>query len=71
MAWKNLQQTTLLDAMLIDHEALKELDDVHEFIDWSIDVSTLGRALEDNAQVVPEQVIATKPLPLFKSILTL
>jgi hypothetical protein len=35
MAWKNLQQKTLLDAMLIDHEALKELDDVHEFIDWS------------------------------------
>ena len=27
MAWKNLQQTTLVDAMLIEHEALKELDD--------------------------------------------
>lgn len=25
MAWKNLQQTTLVDAMLIEHEALKEL----------------------------------------------
>ena len=35
MAWKNLQQTTLVDAMLIEHEALKELDDVHELIDWS------------------------------------
>jgi hypothetical protein len=33
MAWKNLQQTTLVDAMLIEHEALKELDDVHELID--------------------------------------
>ena len=32
MAWKNLQQTTLVDAMLIEHEALKELDDVHELI---------------------------------------
>jgi IS5 family transposase len=35
MAWKNLQQTTLVDAMLIEHDALKELDDVHELIDWS------------------------------------
>jgi transposase, IS5 family len=35
MAWKNLQQTTLVDAMLIEHEALKELDDVHELIGWS------------------------------------
>jgi hypothetical protein len=38
MAWKNLQQTILIDAMLIDamlieDAALKELDDVHEFID--------------------------------------
>ena len=35
MAWKNLEQTTLVDAMLIEHAALKELDDVHELIDWS------------------------------------
>jgi len=35
MAWKNLKQRSLGDAMLIDHEALKELDDVHELIDWS------------------------------------
>ncbi|RIZ71740.1 MAG: hypothetical protein D0530_02650 [Methylococcales bacterium] len=35
MAWKNLQQTTWIDAMLIEPEALKELDDVHELIDWS------------------------------------
>ena len=35
MAWKNLEQTTRVDAMLIEHAALKELDDVHELIDWS------------------------------------
>ncbi len=35
MAWKNLQQTSLFDAMLIEHVALKELDDAHELIDWS------------------------------------
>jgi hypothetical protein len=33
MAWKNLQHTTLVDAMLIEHEDLKALDDVHELID--------------------------------------
>ncbi len=35
MAWKNIQQTSFADSMLIDHDALKELDDVHELIDWS------------------------------------
>ncbi len=35
MAWKNLPQTTLVDAMLNEHEALKELDDVPELIDGS------------------------------------
>jgi len=35
MAWKNLTQRSLADAMLIDHEAIKELDAVHELIDWS------------------------------------
>ena len=28
MAWKNLKQRSLADSMLIDHDALKELDDV-------------------------------------------
>jgi len=35
MAWKNLTQRSLADAMLIDHDALKELDAVHELINWS------------------------------------
>ena len=34
MAWKNVNQRSLADSMIIDHDALKELDDVHEFIDW-------------------------------------
>ena len=32
MAWKNLKQRSLGDALLIDHEALQELDGVHGFI---------------------------------------
>lgn len=35
MAWKNLQQQGLSDALLSHHEALEELDDVHEIINWS------------------------------------
>ena len=34
MAWKNLKQRSLADSMLIDHDALKELDSVNELIDW-------------------------------------
>ena len=35
MAWKNLRQQTLSDALISHHEALEELDDVHEIINWS------------------------------------
>lgn len=35
MAWNNLTQRSLADAMLFNHDALKELDAVHELIDWS------------------------------------
>jgi len=32
---KNLRQRSLAEAMLVDHDALKELDVVNELIDWS------------------------------------
>ena len=35
MAWKNIQQRSLADAMLINHDVLEELDPVHHLIDWS------------------------------------
>lgn len=34
MAWKNIKQRSLADSMMIDHDALRELDDVHELITW-------------------------------------
>ncbi|PCI12007.1 MAG: hypothetical protein COB71_10790 [Thiotrichales bacterium] len=34
MAWKNLKQRSLAESMLIEHDALKERDDVHELITW-------------------------------------
>ncbi len=34
MSWKNLSQYGLADALLSKHDSLKELDDVHQIIDW-------------------------------------
>ena len=34
MACKNLKQGSLAEDMIIDHPALKELDEVDELIDW-------------------------------------
>ena len=64
MAWKNLQQTTLVDAMLIEHEALKELDDVHELINWSRIESLLAGLYSS-----PRGEKAWPPLMMFKALL--
>jgi len=34
MLWNNLSQYGLADALLLKHESLKELDDIHQIIDW-------------------------------------
>lgn len=34
MSWKFLQQQSLAHGMLVDHDALHELDDVDALIDW-------------------------------------
>ncbi len=64
MAWKNLQQTSFADSMLIDHDALKELDDVHELIEWS----RLEKLLADlHSSTRGEK--AWPPLMMFKALL--
>lgn len=35
MAWKNLKQRSLADSMVVTHEAVKELDELNELINWS------------------------------------
>ena len=35
MSWKNTQQTSLEDALIIEHKSLSDLDDVHNIINWS------------------------------------
>ena len=34
MAWKNINQRTFADELLIEHDAVKELDGAHQLIDW-------------------------------------
>ena len=64
MAWKNLTQRSLADAMLIDHDAVKELDAVHELIDWS--------RLEQKLSSIHSKKQGEKswpPLMMFKALL--
>ncbi|CAC9485089.1 hypothetical protein BPUTSESOX_933 [uncultured Gammaproteobacteria bacterium] len=35
MSWKNTQQSSLADALVIEHKSLSELDDVHNIINWN------------------------------------
>ena len=53
-----------LDAMLIEHGALKELDDVHELIDWSSIEGLLARLHSS-----PRGEKAWPPLIMFKALL--
>jgi IS5 family transposase len=42
MAWKNLKQLSLADSLTSDHEALTELDDINELMDWEAIEHLLG-----------------------------
>ena len=64
MAWKNLKQRSLADSMLIDHDALKELDSVNELIDWG----RLERILQ-GIHASPRGEKAWPPLLMFKALL--
>ena len=64
MAWKNLKQRSLADSMMIDHDALKELDEVNEFIDWH----RIERLLE-KIHSSPGGEKAWPPLLMFKALL--
>ena len=42
MAWKNLKQLSLADSLTSEHEALTELDDINELMDWEVIEHLLG-----------------------------
>ena len=64
MSWKNLSQRSLAEEMLIEHEALQELDGVNGLIEWSRIEKILSgnHAKKRGAQAWP-------PLMMFKALL--
>ena len=64
MAWKNLKQCSLANAMMETHEAVKELDELNELIDWAEVESYLA---EIHAK--PQGEKAWPPLLMFKALL--
>lgn len=64
MAWKNLKQRSLADDLVSEHEALTELDDVNNFMDW--------QAIEDllcDIHAKRRGNSAWPPLFMFKALL--
>ena len=64
MSWKAMEQRSLADGMLVDHNALHELDDVNEFIDWS-QLTDLLSGIHNRAKGEK----AWPPLLMFKALL--
>jgi IS5 family transposase len=64
MSWKNTQQASLADALVIEHKSLSELDDVHNIIFWPEIEKTLSN-LYSSVRGAP----AYPPLMMFKILI--
>ena len=64
MSWKNTQQSSLADALVIEHKSLSELDDVHNIINWNEIEQTLS-SLYSSVPGAP----AYPPLMMFKILI--
>ena len=64
MSWKNTQQASLADALVIEHKSLSELDDVHIIIFWPEIEQTLS-GLYSSVRGAP----AYPPLMMFKILI--
>jgi IS5 family transposase len=42
MSWKNTQQNSVADSLVVEHKSLSELDNVHNIIFWSEIEQTLS-----------------------------
>ncbi len=64
MAWKNTKQDTLADALLIEHDSIKELDSIHALVNW--------HAIEDILQYTHSYKAGERayhPVMMFKCLL--
>lgn len=64
MSWKSLEQQSLAHGMLIDHEALHELDDIDALVDWPA-ITHLLSDIHSNTRGEK----AWPPLLMFKGLL--
>ena len=64
MAWKNIKQSSLADALLIEHRALTELDDILTLINWQ----SIEKHLAD-LHTSRKGERAYPPLMIFKALL--
>jgi len=64
MAWKNLTQTSLADALIHQHDAITELDELNQLIDWK---SIERQLISINNNPAGEK--AWPPLMMFKILL--
>ena len=64
MAWRNLSQSSLADALVTHHKALEELDDVSALIDWP-EIETALNSIHNKQRGVR----AWPPLMMFKALL--
>jgi IS5 family transposase len=64
MSWKNTQQHSLADALIVEHKSLSELDAVHDIINWQEIEKTLSN-LYSSKRGAPSY----PPLMMFKILI--
>ncbi len=64
MSWKNTQQNSFADSLVVEHKSLSELDDVHNIINWNEIEQTLSN-LYSSKRGAPSY----PPLMMFKILI--
>ncbi|VVM18265.1 hypothetical protein BSPWISOXPB_3032 [uncultured Gammaproteobacteria bacterium] len=64
MSWKNTQQNSFADSLVIEHKSLSELDDVHNIINWGEIEQTLS-----NLYTSKTGASAYPPIMMFKILI--
>ncbi|SMN02167.1 hypothetical protein SPONL_634 [uncultured Candidatus Thioglobus sp.] len=64
MSWKNTEQNSFADSLIVQHKSLSELDDVHNIIKWHEIEKTLSN-------LYPSKLGASAypPLMMFKILI--